>query len=102
MSEEINFGNLVSELARTHVELWHQEDKARSPSGSEVVQAKRKIDKLNQKRNDLIEKIDEFTVETVKKYRKRRHSRPRLKHSGVNSSGNPGRMSPDGRHDASD
>jgi hypothetical protein len=52
-------GDLVSELARTHVELWHEEDKARSPEDHVVAQAKRRIDKLNQTRNDVIEKIDE-------------------------------------------
>jgi hypothetical protein len=52
-------GELVSRLAQTHVELWHEEDKARQPEDSVVAQAKRRIDKLNQTRNDLIEKIDE-------------------------------------------
>lgn len=45
--------------------LWHQEDIARSPSVSdaEIANVKRAIDKLNQARNDMIEKIDdEITV----------------------------------------
>jgi hypothetical protein len=42
--------------------LWHEEDKARSPAASdaEIAQVKRAIDKLNQQRNDWIEKLDDW------------------------------------------
>ena len=63
----IQLGNLVSQLAATHVELWHEEDKARVPNDAEVAQAKRQIDKLNQRRNDFIEKIDECFLQLAKK-----------------------------------
>ena len=47
--------------------LWHQEDIARSPdvSDAEIAQVKRTIDRLDQQRNDWIEKIDDYLTETL-------------------------------------
>jgi len=44
--------------------LWHQEDIARSRdvADAELAQVKRNIDRLNQQRNDLIEKLDECLI----------------------------------------
>lgn len=46
---------------RANFDLWHEEDKARDPQASdfEIASVKRAIDRLNQQRNDLVEKIDE-------------------------------------------
>ena len=60
-------GALVSRLAQTNVELWHEEDKAREPDDVVVARAKRRIDQLNQQRNDLIEAIDDYFVQKARR-----------------------------------
>jgi uncharacterized phage-like protein YoqJ len=56
------FGEIVAALCQTNMELWREEDKARSDNDIQVAQAKRNVDKLNQKRNNLIEQVDEFFI----------------------------------------
>jgi len=58
---------LVSEEHHTNFDLWHEEDKARDPVASDAIIAtvKRSIDRLNQKRNDEIEKIDEALLDEL-------------------------------------
>jgi hypothetical protein len=48
--------------------LWHQEDIARAVdvSNAELAEVKRRIDKLNQQRNDRIEQLDDLLIEQLR------------------------------------
>jgi hypothetical protein len=52
---------------RANFELWHEEDKARAPgvADAEIVRVKHAIDGLNQRRNDLVEKMDLWLMERL-------------------------------------
>ena len=56
----VPFDTLVLEQHRANFDLWHREDAARDPMAADqaIAAVKRAIDKLNQRRNDLTERID--------------------------------------------
>jgi len=66
-AKSVDFPSLVSMQHQVNFELWHQEDLARDPnvSDSKIAAVKRAIDGLNQRRNDLIEQLDQFLVNVL-------------------------------------
>jgi len=64
---DIEISPIALELAYRNYLLWHEEDKARRTDvdDSTIAAVKRAIDKLNQQRNDLIEKLDEVILAEV-------------------------------------
>jgi hypothetical protein len=61
------FLQIVCSQHEKNFRLWHQEDIARSPevSDADLAAVKRAIDKLNQQRNDLIERLDDALIERL-------------------------------------
>ena len=61
------FLRLVCLQHEQNYRLWHQEDIARSPdvTDAEIAKVKRTIDKLNQNRNDMIERLDDCLLDEL-------------------------------------
>jgi len=59
-TEPQDLSSLIRAQHRANFDLWHEEDKARDPAATDhdIAQVKRNIDRLNQRRNDLVEQID--------------------------------------------
>ena len=74
-----DFLQLVCEQHQRNYLLWHEEDIARSPDASDaaIAAVKRRIDRLNQQRNDGIERLDDFLVGKMETWGTR--PRPRAK-----------------------
>ena len=67
--EASDFPNLVSMQHYVNFELWHQEDMARDPDApdSKIAAVKRAIDVLNQRRNDMIEQMDQYLLDALQR-----------------------------------
>ena len=65
--ETSDFQSLVSRQHYVNFELWHQEDMARDPDApdSKIAAVKRAIDVLNQRRNDMIEQMDQYLLDEL-------------------------------------
>lgn len=63
---------LATAQHNANFDLWHEEDKARSPEATDadIAEVKHAIDKLNQRRNDLVEKIDLWLLERLEQNEK--------------------------------
>ncbi|MEM9185020.1 MAG: DUF4254 domain-containing protein [Planctomycetota bacterium] len=58
---------VVCQQHQFNFQLWHEEDTARVPDAGDdkIAAVKRAIDKLNQKRNDWIERVDETLIQML-------------------------------------
>ena len=68
-----NISSGIDKLAKKNIELWHLEDQARRTDvdNSYIGRIKKRIDKANQQRNDLIDGIDQLFKRYIKKHNSR-------------------------------
>jgi hypothetical protein len=66
-ADRLGEGEWLAAVARQHranFDLWHIEDEARTPGATdaEIASVKRRIDRTNQLRNDLVEELDRMLL----------------------------------------
>lgn len=68
-ADPLDLEGAVEQQHFANFQLWHEEDKARVPGASdtEIAGVKRAIDKLNQRRNDLMELCDLLALSELAK-----------------------------------
>lgn len=64
-----DFAGVVQAQHLANFELWHLEDEARAPGATdhEIAEVKRGVDRVNQRRNDLMERCDGLLLESLQK-----------------------------------
>lgn len=62
-----DFAGAVQAQHYANFELWHLEDEARAPGATdhEIAEVKRGVDRVNQRRNDLMERCDRLLLESL-------------------------------------
>ena len=63
-----NFYQVVRDLITVHTDIWHGEDATRNSNDNKIIAAaSRYITKINLRRTDLFEKLDEIVLEMASK-----------------------------------
>ncbi len=73
---EPSFPLLVESLHRANFTLWHAEDEARLPQAADsaIAAIKRRIDVVNQERNDTTERIDAWLLASLEAHAPMQHA----------------------------
>jgi hypothetical protein len=63
----LTLADVAMRLHAANFTLWHLEDEARDPSATDrtIVECKRSIDRTNQQRNNLVERLDETLLQLL-------------------------------------